>query len=151
MKLTLKFIVLGVIALFASCSEPDPVIYTGDAATDQTLIQLTSQMFQYEVDQNGQGSLEIDVIASSKASEDRTIDVELVSDNIDAGQVVYNLDQSVTIPAGEYLGHFNLDVTSSNISEIKYKVTLKLAAPNNDKIALESNEATVIFVPYSNN
>lgn len=151
MKLTIKCMLLGlVVAFMTSCGKPDRVIYNGDVNTDQTLLQFEQTAYAIDVDQAGQGSLTINILASTHADNNRTFDIEFVADDILNGEVVYTFDNTVTIPANKYIGSFNVDVTSSNLTNKNYTLQLRLVAPDSDNIVLEKEMTTITFRPFNN-
>lgn len=152
MKLTLKIMTLVMAVCLVSCSDKDKAIYDGDANSNQTLIQIENQSYDLRVDENGEGSIEINALSSTKFKQDRTFKIEYVSDDIEDNAVEYDFDNSVTIPANKYIGSFEVHVTQSNLINKNYTLKLELTAPDSDNsdVVLEHNMTTINFLPNEN-
>jgi len=148
MKTSLKFMIIGLVAVLAACSGEDRQIYDGDASTNQTLLRIENQSYDMRLEDGESASLEIKVLSSTHASHDRTFNVEYVDDNIEDGAVDYDFDHSVTIPANKYIGSFMVNVENSHLDGHNYNLKLEVTAPDSgDDIVLENNMTTINFKP----
>lgn len=147
MKLTHKIIVLGLlIGLFSCSSDDEGVIYDGDSS-EQTLIRIGQSSYTIEVDEEGEGNATLTVLSSTKQDEDRTFDIEELSttdDLYDNAEVEF--DDSVTIPAGEYIGEFDVNITNSTIEDAE-TIELGIVELDDDNIVFEKNQTTITIVP----
>lgn len=148
MRIKLNFIATGVMifVFLISCSK-DHRIYDGDADSNQTLLRLDNQAINFQLNEDGTGSEEIKVLSSTKSDEDRNFEINFVNENNPNNAVDYDYDENVTIPAGEFIGKFEVVVNSSNIGAINPSLELELAAPDYDstEVTLEKNNITITF------
>lgn len=143
MKLSIKYLILGLaVAILASCSDDDGHVYDGNADHNQTLVRFGKTTYKFEVPRDSSTILDVQVLASTKSDSDRTFNVEVVDSVTTANPDTYTLPETVTIPAGEYIGHLAVEGVDNNLVETSPSeiVTLKLSDPNpSSNRVLESN------------
>ncbi len=132
MKLTLKIMLIGLIAVMASCSEADHSIYNGKTA-QQTLLQFGSTTYALPVSIGATGSVEISVTASTVKNEDRTFNIEVIDSLTTADPSTYTVPSTITIPAGKYIGTATIEGVDNGLTVgVNELIALKLEDPDGD-------------------
>jgi hypothetical protein len=107
-----KIVLLLTSVLVLSCNDNQPPIY--DGVNGQTLVYFENSTSNLPIEIDADGSVTIPINASTISTVDRTVTVELVTDDSTADPQNYSFSPTVVIPAGSYTG--NLVVNGTDVT-----------------------------------
>lgn len=97
---------------FVSCDEE---VIQYDNVNGQTLVKFDeSATRNVGVEINNSGSVDLTITASTISDADRTVNISLVSSDVDENDLQFN--ETVTIPAGEYAGTLTVTIVDSGLA-----------------------------------
>lgn len=145
MKSILNLFVLGMLVIsISSCSDEDKTIYDGNASSDQTLLRMSHSSYTVPIVNNSSADLEVEVQSSTKFNQDRQFNIEYVSDDIGGDTIIYSFDHTVTIPAGKFIGSFNVHAQDNGLQDQNFTLILKVVAPEGNKDVVVEDNTTEI-------
>lgn len=123
------------IALLASCDR-ESELRTG-SGTSTALASFSTNVINFPVEidtQNFGASQDININVSTAASTDRTVDVNIITDNTNADPVNYTLPSSVTIPAGAFNAVLTITGQDTTLETTPTQIEIELVSPDSNTV-----------------
>jgi hypothetical protein len=130
-------------AVLTSCGDPEDAIFKGEPG-QQTLVTMHSTTQDLPVVIEDQGSIEVQVDVTTKSNSDRTYDIVQVDSLTDVSpNLDYEFDQTVTIPAGKFIGTFTVSGFDDGLENETSKIGLRIEAQETSGLILENNTVSI--------
>ncbi|SCY22085.1 hypothetical protein SAMN05192588_1734 [Nonlabens sp. Hel1_33_55] len=138
MKKLLIFSVLACLSLIG-CDKEDELIFL-DVENGQNLVQFINRAEELPIVENSTGSVSVPVGVTTVSDVDRTFPIS-VDPSSTALPASYEIGNTVTIPAGEYVGFIEINGTDNNVEVTPRALILNLE-PTGD-IVLNERTSTI--------
>lgn len=130
MKNIFKIVSILILAITITSCEEDLIVF--DNQGGQTLYQFDLEGRSFELPRDNatsefNGDISIPISSTTLSNVDRTITVDLVEDSTQVEPALITYNESVVIPAGEYIGNLNVNVTGQEGVDLELFETYQMA------------------------